>query len=101
MTSAIEAALKNVRAAVGPKGVVDDAQEIERYVTETRGMYRGRAGLVVRPVSTAEVAEVAEKFEPWTDDRLVLDAAEPLDRNLRALRAYLFAGEPGQRQVAT
>jgi FAD/FMN-containing dehydrogenase len=58
VTSAIEAALKNVRAAVGPKGVVDDAQEIERYVTETRGMYRGRTGLVVRPASTAEVAEV-------------------------------------------
>lgn len=48
-----------------------------------------------------EVAEVAEKFEPWTDDRLVLDAAEPLDQNLRALRAYLFAGEPEPRRLAT
>ena len=58
MTSAVDAALKGIRAAVGPKGIVDDAQEIERYIVETRGMYRGRAGLVVRPASTAEVAEV-------------------------------------------
>ncbi len=60
MTLAIEAALKGIRAAVGPKGIVDDAQEIERYVTETRGMYRGRTGLVVRPASTQEVAEVVK-----------------------------------------
>jgi len=58
VTSAVEAALTGIRAAVGPKGIVDDAQEIERYLTETRGMYRGRTGLVVRPASTAEVAEV-------------------------------------------
>ena len=58
MTLSLEAALKGIRAAVGPKGIVDDAQEIERYVTESRGMYRGRLGLVVRPASTQEVAEV-------------------------------------------
>jgi D-lactate dehydrogenase (cytochrome) len=58
VTLSFQAALKGIRAAVGPKGIVDDAQEIERYVTETRGMYRGRTGLVVRPASTAEVAEV-------------------------------------------
>jgi len=58
VTFSIEAALKGIRAAVGPKGVVDDAQEIERYLAETRGMYRGRTALVVRPSSTAEVAEV-------------------------------------------
>ncbi|MGH7126472.1 MAG: FAD-binding oxidoreductase, partial [Stellaceae bacterium] len=60
MTVSFEAALKAIRAAVGPKGIVDDAQEVERYVTETRGMYRGRTGLVVRPASTAEVAEVVK-----------------------------------------
>jgi len=58
VTVSFEAALKGIRSAVGAKGVVDDAQEVERYVTETRGMYRGRTGLVVRPASTAEVAEV-------------------------------------------
>src|SRR5579872_1074191 len=58
VTVSFEAALKGIRSAVGAKGVVDDAQEVERYVTETRGMYRGRTALVVRPASTAEVAEV-------------------------------------------
>jgi len=58
VTVAIEAALGGIRAVVGPKGIVDDPREIERYLAETRGMYRGRAGLVVRPISTAEVAEV-------------------------------------------
>ncbi len=58
MTLSVEAALKSIRVTVGPRGVVDDPQDIERYVTETRGMYRGRAGLVVRPASTPEVSEV-------------------------------------------
>ncbi len=39
-----------------------------------------------------EAARIAENFEPWTEDRLVLDAVEPLDRNLHALRAYLITG---------
>ncbi len=58
MTLSVEAALNSIRVTVGPRGVVDDPQDIERYVTETRGMYRGRAGLVVRPASTPEVSEV-------------------------------------------
>src|SRR5579864_2166137 len=58
VTSAIEAAFKGIRAAVGPKGMVEDPQELERYLVETRGTYRGRTGLVVRPASTAEVAGV-------------------------------------------
>jgi FAD/FMN-containing dehydrogenase len=58
VTSTIEAAFNAIRAAVGPKGVVEDPQELERYLAETRGTYRGRTGLVVRPASTAEVAKV-------------------------------------------
>jgi len=58
VTLSIENAIKGIRAAVGPKGIVEDAQEIERYLIETRGMFRGRTSLVVRPASTAEVAEV-------------------------------------------
>jgi len=40
-----------------------------------------------------EAMRIARNFEPWTDERLVLDAIEPLDRNLSALRAYLTDGE--------
>jgi predicted kinase len=41
-------------------------------------------------LSWDEAAQVAERFEPWTDARLVLDAVEPLDRNLAVLREYLL-----------
>jgi len=41
-----------------------------------------------------EVIQIAKTFEPWTADRLVLDAVEPLGRNLRSLRAYLLGGQP-------
>ncbi len=37
----------------------------------------------------ADVEGVRGRFEPWTDARLVLDAVEPLDTNLAALRDYL------------
>ena len=58
MTLSLEDALRGIRAAVGPKGIVEDAQQIEPYLVESRGMYHGRTSLVVRPASTAEVAEV-------------------------------------------
>ena len=58
MTLSLEEALRGIRAAVGPKGIVEDPQQIEPYLVESRGMYHGRTSLVVRPVSTAEVAEV-------------------------------------------
>ncbi len=58
MTLSLEEALRGIRAAVGPKGIVEDPQQIEPYLVESRGMYHGRTSLVVRPASTAEVAEV-------------------------------------------
>jgi D-lactate dehydrogenase (cytochrome) len=53
-----EAALAAIKAAVGPKGVVEGAEAIEPYLVETRGMFRGATRLVVRPANTAEVSEV-------------------------------------------
>jgi FAD/FMN-containing dehydrogenase len=51
-TPALVAALK---AALGPRGWVEPS---EAYLTEPRGVWRGRAALVARPGSTVEVAEV-------------------------------------------
>jgi D-lactate dehydrogenase (cytochrome) len=53
-----ETALAAIRAAVGPKGVVEGAEAIEPYLVESRGMFHGAASLVVRPANTAEVSEV-------------------------------------------
>jgi FAD/FMN-containing dehydrogenase len=52
------AALARMRDIVGPKGWIDTAADMERYVTEERAMFRGQASAVVRPASTAEVAAV-------------------------------------------
>jgi FAD/FMN-containing dehydrogenase len=47
-----------LRAVVGEAGLLTDPADHAPYVTEQRGNYRGRAALVVRPGSTAEVAQV-------------------------------------------
>jgi FAD/FMN-containing dehydrogenase len=52
------AVFARLRAIVGPKGWIADAADMERFVTEERAMFRGRAAAVVRPASTAEVAAV-------------------------------------------
>lgn len=52
------ALLERLAAVVGPAGCVADAAAMEPYLTEERGLFRGRAAMVVRPATTAEVAEV-------------------------------------------
>jgi FAD/FMN-containing dehydrogenase len=54
----IEAALEQIKAAVGPRGWIADPNDQEPYLVEARGLYRGATRLVVRPASTAEVAAV-------------------------------------------
>src|SRR4051794_20133621 len=53
-------ALEKIKAIVGPKGWTTDAHDIEPYLTEPRGLYRGATPMVVRPGSTEEVAEVVK-----------------------------------------
>jgi predicted kinase len=36
-----------------------------------------------------DMVPVADRYEPWTDAQLILDASDPLELNLRRLRAYL------------
>ena len=43
---------------VGAEGVVEDAAQAERYEIDHRRLYRGHAALIVRPASTAQVAQV-------------------------------------------
>jgi FAD/FMN-containing dehydrogenase len=53
-----ETALERIRTLVGPRGWLDDPAAMAPYLTETRGLFHGRARAVVSPASTAEVAEV-------------------------------------------
>ena len=51
-------ALERIKQVVGPKGWTTDQDEMEPNVVEWRGLYRGRAQMVVKPASTEEVAAV-------------------------------------------
>ena len=51
-------ALERIRRIVGPRGWTDDAHEMEPYLVEPRGRYRGAAPMIVRPASTEEVSAV-------------------------------------------
>jgi len=50
--------LSRIAAVVGPHGLITDPAEMAPYLEEERGLYHGHACMVVRPGSTAEVAEV-------------------------------------------
>jgi FAD/FMN-containing dehydrogenase len=51
-------AIERIRSLVGDAGCLTAAEDIAPYVVDFRQIYRGRTPLVVRPASTAEVAEV-------------------------------------------
>ena len=50
--------LAAIKAAVGPQGWTDEPEAMAPQLTDQRGRYHGRAALLVRPDSTAAVAEV-------------------------------------------
>ena len=50
--------LERIAAIVGPQGLLTDPRDLEPYVVDWRGIYRGASPAVVRPASTAEVAAV-------------------------------------------
>ena len=52
------AALSDIRAIVGPAGLVEDEGDWEKYLVDERHLYRGQAALIVRPGTTEEVSRV-------------------------------------------
>jgi D-lactate dehydrogenase (cytochrome) len=50
--------IQRLAAIVGDRGMVTDADALDPYLREWRGLYRGTASLAVRPRSTEEVAAV-------------------------------------------
>ncbi len=53
-------ALDRIRAIVGPRGWTTDPDDMAPFLVEERGLYKGRARMVVRPAATSEVAEVVK-----------------------------------------
>jgi FAD/FMN-containing dehydrogenase len=62
--------LDDMAAIVGPKNIVTDADAMVPYLKEWRDLFRGKAQAIVRPGSTAEVAELV-KLAARTGTRLV------------------------------
>lgn len=62
--------LSRLKAVVGPKGVVETPEDMAPYLVERRDLYQGRAALVLRPASTAEVSALM-KIAHETDTRVV------------------------------
>jgi FAD/FMN-containing dehydrogenase len=54
----VAAAIGRIRAVLGPAGCIEDARDVEPYLVDFRGLYRGATPLVACPASTADVAEV-------------------------------------------
>lgn len=52
--------IERLAAIVGPQGLITDPQDLEPYVVDWRGIYRGATPAVVRPTSTDEVAAVVQ-----------------------------------------
>jgi FAD/FMN-containing dehydrogenase len=52
------ALLDRLRAIVGPAGHIDDPADMEPYVAEWRGRYRGTTPLVLRPATAQELSDV-------------------------------------------
>ncbi|HJS22372.1 MAG TPA: FAD-binding oxidoreductase [Steroidobacteraceae bacterium] len=53
-----DAILEKIRSAVGPGACLQRPEDLEPYLKDFRGLFRGRAALVVIPASTQEVSTV-------------------------------------------
>ncbi len=53
-----EALMQAIEQVVGPAGLISNAEDMQSYLSDWRNAYRGQAALVVRPATTAQVAEV-------------------------------------------
>jgi FAD/FMN-containing dehydrogenase len=53
--------IARLKRIVGPRGFIDDPRDIEPYLVEQRGLYRGATPLVLRPSTTEEVAAIVKE----------------------------------------
>ena len=58
--SAARPLIERIAAIVGPQGLLTEPRDLEPYVVDWRGIYRGATPAVVRPASTEEVAAVVK-----------------------------------------
>jgi FAD/FMN-containing dehydrogenase len=59
-SAATASLLERIGGIVGPQGLVTDPRDLEPYLGDWRGFYRGAAPAVVRPATTEQVAAVVK-----------------------------------------
>lgn len=57
-TRASDEALDRIKTIVGPKGWTDDAETMRPHLEDWRGLFKGKARMLVKPANTEEVAGV-------------------------------------------
>jgi D-lactate dehydrogenase (cytochrome) len=92
--------IARLKQIVGPRGYIEDSADMAPYLVEQRGLYQGAAPIVLRPATTAEVAEIVKTCAaarvpvipqggntglcgggvPWEDGRAVIVALGRLNR---------------------
>jgi D-lactate dehydrogenase (cytochrome) len=92
--------IARLKQIVGPRGSIEDAADMAPYLVEQRGLFRGAAPIVLRPGTTAEVAEIVKTCAaahvpvipqggntglcgggvPWEDGRAVIVALGRMNR---------------------
>ena len=92
--------INRLKQIVGPRGFIEDAGDMAPYLVEQRNLFRGAAPIVLRPGSTAEVAEIVKLCTathvpvipqggntglcgggvPWEDGRAVIVAMGRMNR---------------------
>jgi FAD/FMN-containing dehydrogenase len=60
MASTHNAMIEAARERLGPRGVITDSNDIEPWLTDWRGRFRGAAPAILAPASTEEVASVVK-----------------------------------------
>jgi len=58
VAASVAAAVERIRAALGPAGCLEAPTDVEPFLVDFRGLYRGASPLVACPASTADVAAV-------------------------------------------
>ena len=60
LTAAQLEALDKIKTVIGPSGYITELDAMQPHVVDWRGIYKGRAELVVYPKTTQEVADIVK-----------------------------------------
>jgi predicted kinase len=87
----IRSAWRDLASRTGARFIAIECICADESVHRSRldGRIRGIPGWP--EVTWEQVVEVRSRYEPWTSERLVLDAIRPIDENLAAAEAYVRA----------